>query len=87
MDVFGQIDVLMDDGFNPILLVGNSTISWQAIHGIFIGSKESLFRVYFRSGLVLLNEYRFKPHEVQSWLGLINHIRFVWIWFSNFIRI
>jgi len=27
MDVFGQIDVLMDDGFNPILLVGNSTIS------------------------------------------------------------
>ena len=68
---------LMDDGFDLILLVGSSSRSGQAIHGMFLGSKENLFRVYFRSGLVLLNEYRFRPHEVQSWFGLINHIGFV----------
>jgi len=78
MDAFSQIDVLMDDGFDPILLVGNSTRLGQAIHEMFLDNKESLFRVYFRFGLVLLNEYRFRPHEVQSWLGLINHIKFVW---------
>jgi len=34
-DTFGQIEVLMDDGFDPILLVGNSTRSGQAMHDIF----------------------------------------------------
>jgi len=33
----------MDDGFNPILLVGNSARSGQVIHEIFLGSKESFF--------------------------------------------
>jgi hypothetical protein len=30
-DAFSQIEVLMDDGFGPILLVGNSVKSGQAI--------------------------------------------------------
>jgi hypothetical protein len=61
----------MDDGFGPIFLVDNSARWGQAIHGKFLGSKESLFGVYFGSGLVPINEYGFGPHEVQSWLGLI----------------
>jgi hypothetical protein len=36
-----------------------------------LGSKESLFGVYFGSGLVPINEYRFGPYGIQSWLGLI----------------
>jgi len=36
-----------------------------------MGSKESLFGVYFESGLVLVIEYGFGTHGVQSWLGLI----------------
>jgi hypothetical protein len=41
------------------------------MHEMFLGSKESLFGVYFGSGLVPINEYGFGPQEVQSWLGLI----------------
>ena len=51
--------------------MGNSTRSGQAMHEMFLGSKESLFGVYFGSGLVPINEYRFGPHGVQSWLELI----------------
>lgn len=57
----------MDDGFNPILLVGNSVKLGQTIHEIFFGSRKSLFRVYFGSHLVYINEYELKSHEVQSW--------------------
>jgi predicted Zn-dependent protease with MMP-like domain len=70
-DVFGQIEVLIDDVFDPIILMGNSTRSGQVMHEMFLGSKESLFGVYFGSGLVPINEYRFGPHGVQSWLELI----------------
>jgi hypothetical protein len=59
----------MDDRFSPILLVGNSARSGQAMHEIFLGSKESLFRVYFGCGLVPINEYWFGPHGVQIGLG------------------
>jgi hypothetical protein len=41
------------------------------MHEIFLGSKESLFRVYFGCGLVPINEYWFGLHGVQSWLELI----------------
>jgi hypothetical protein len=41
------------------------------MHEMFLGSKESLFGVYFGYGLVPINEYGFGPQEVQSWLGLI----------------
>jgi hypothetical protein len=41
------------------------------MHEMFLGSKESLFRVYFVSGLVTINEYRLGPRGVQSWLVLI----------------
>jgi len=61
----------MDDGFGPILLVGNLAKSGQVMHEIFLRSKESLFEVYFGYDLVYINEYRFGPHGVQSWLGLI----------------
>jgi hypothetical protein len=70
-DAFSQIEVLIDDEFDQILLVGNSTRSGQAMHEMFLGSKESLFGVYFGSGLVPINEYRFGLHGVQSWLELI----------------
>jgi len=46
--------------------MGNSIRSGQAMHKMFLGSKESLFRVYFGSGLVTINEYRFGPRGVQS---------------------
>jgi hypothetical protein len=36
-----------------------------------MGGKESLFGVYFGSSLVLINEYKFEPHGIQSWLRLI----------------
>jgi len=39
--------------------------------GLFMGGKESLFGVYFGSSLVLINEYKFEPHGIQSWLRLI----------------
>lgn len=65
-DAFGQIEVLIDDGFSLILLVGNSTRSRQAMHGMFLGCKGSLFGVYFGSDLVPINENRFGPHGVQS---------------------
>ena len=39
-DAFGQIEVLIDDGFSLILLVGNSTRSRQAMHGMFWAAKE-----------------------------------------------
>jgi hypothetical protein len=61
----------MDDGFGPILLVGNSARSGQTMHKMFLGSKESLFEVYFGSSLVPINEYKFGPQGVQSWLGLV----------------
>jgi len=37
-DPFGQIEVLMDNGFDPILLAGNSARS-RAMHGMFLGRK------------------------------------------------
>jgi hypothetical protein len=61
----------MVDGFDPILWVGNSTKLGWAIDEMFLGSKESLFEVYFGLDLIPINEYGFGPHEVQSWLGLI----------------
>jgi hypothetical protein len=70
-DAFDQIEILMDVGLDPILLVGNLATSGQAIHEMFLDSNESLFEVYFGSGLVPINEYRFGSHGVQSWLGLI----------------
>jgi hypothetical protein len=47
-DAFGQIEVIMDNGFGSILLVGNYVRSGQAIHETFLNSKESLFGVYFQ---------------------------------------
>jgi hypothetical protein len=44
-DAFGQIEILMDDGFDPILLVGDSATSGEVMHMMFLGSKESLFGV------------------------------------------
>jgi hypothetical protein len=41
------------------------------MHEMFLNSKESLFGVYFGSGLVPINEYRFGLHGFQSWLELI----------------
>jgi hypothetical protein len=61
----------MDEGFRSILLLGNSTRSGHAMHVMFFSSKESLFGVYFGSGLVPINEYGFGSYGVQSWLGLI----------------
>jgi hypothetical protein len=65
----------MDDRFDPILLVGNLARSRQAMHGIFSGSKESLFGIYFGYDLVPINEHEFRLHRVQSWLGLIKMLR------------
>jgi len=56
----------MDDGFGTILLVGNSDRLGQAMHKMLLGSKESLFKVYFGSSLVPINEYKFGPQGVQS---------------------
>jgi len=49
----------MDDGFDSILLVGNSTRSGHSMHELFLGSKESLFGVYFTSSLVSIHGNRF----------------------------
>jgi hypothetical protein len=70
-NAFDQIEVLMDDGFNPIVLVSNSIKSQHVMLEIFLASKESLFGVYFKSDLVPINKYEFGPHGIQSWLGLI----------------
>jgi len=70
-DAFSQIEVLIDDEFDLILLMGDSIRLGQAMHEMFLDSKESLFGVYFGSGLVTINEYRFGPRGVQSWLELI----------------
>ena len=56
----------MDDKFGPILFVGNSSKSGQAMHKMCWDSKESVFGVYFWSDLVPINEYEFGPQEVQS---------------------
>ena len=56
-DAFGQIEVLMDDGFGLIFLVSSSARSGEAMYEMFLGSKESLFGVYFRYDLVPINEY------------------------------
>jgi hypothetical protein len=74
-DAFDLIEVHMDDGFNLIFLVHNSVRSGQAMHVMFLGSKKSLFGVYFGSGFVIINEYGFGPHGVQSWLELIKILR------------
>jgi hypothetical protein len=74
-NAFGWIEILMDDGFDPIILMGNSTKSGQAMHEMFLDSKESLFKVYLGSELVSINENEFRPHEIQSWLGLIKMLR------------
>jgi hypothetical protein len=70
-DAFDQIEVLMDNGFGPILLVGNLARSGQTMHEMFLDSKESLFGVYFGSDSVPINEHWFGPHGVQSWFELI----------------
>jgi hypothetical protein len=44
-DAFDQIEVLMDDRFNPILLVGSLAKCGQAMHEIYLGCKESSFGV------------------------------------------
>jgi hypothetical protein len=36
------------------------------MHRMSFCSKESLFRVYFGSDLVPINEYGFEPYRVQS---------------------
>jgi hypothetical protein len=41
------------------------------MYEMFLGIKESLFRVYFGSDLVSINEHGFGPHRIQNWLGLI----------------
>jgi hypothetical protein len=41
------------------------------MYEMFLGNKEILFRVYFGSDLVPINEYEFGSYGVQSWLGLI----------------
>ena len=46
-DALSQIEVLMDNGFDQIILVGNSSRSGQVMHEMFFGSKKSLFEVYF----------------------------------------
>jgi len=74
-DAFGQIEVFMDNGFNPIFLVHNLARSGQAMHVMFLNSRESLFGVYFGSGFVISNEYGCGPHGVQSWLELIKILR------------
>jgi len=61
---FGQIEVLMDDGFNPILLVSNLATLGQTMYEMFLGSKNSLFGVYFWSDLVPINKHEFGPHVV-----------------------
>jgi hypothetical protein len=38
-DAFGQIEVLMDDRFDSILLVGSSAKSGQTILKMFLGNK------------------------------------------------
>jgi hypothetical protein len=38
-DAFGQIEVLMDDGFDSILLVGSSAKSGQTILKMILGNK------------------------------------------------
>jgi len=45
------------------------------MHEMFSDSKESLFKVYFGSELVPINENGFKPHEIKSWLGLIKMLK------------
>jgi len=39
-DAFDQIEVLMDDGFDPIVLVSNSIKSRHVMHDMFLASKE-----------------------------------------------
>jgi len=68
-NAFSQIEVLMDDGFNSILLVGNSARSGQVIHEIFLDSKESFFLVYFEFDLTPINEYGFRPQRSKVGLG------------------
>jgi len=40
MDVFGHIDVLINDRYDPILLVGNSARSGQAMHDSVLAVKK-----------------------------------------------
>jgi len=56
----------MDDGFDSILLVSILARSGQAMHKMFLDSKESLSEVYFGSDLIPINEYEFGSHRVQS---------------------
>jgi hypothetical protein len=45
----------MDNWLDPIFLVGNLARSLLAMHEMFLGDKEILFRVYFGSNLVPIN--------------------------------
>jgi hypothetical protein len=67
-----QIEVLMH---SISFLMGNSARSGEAMHEMFLGSKKSLFGVYFGSDLVPINEYGFGSHKVQSWFELIKMLR------------
>jgi hypothetical protein len=51
-------------GFNPILLVSNLATFGQTMYEMFLGSKNSLFGVYFGSDLVPINEHEFGLHVV-----------------------
>ena len=65
-NIFSHIKVLMDNGFDLIIFMVNSAKSFQSIHEMFLGNKESLIGVYYGSNLVCINECGFGSHEVQS---------------------
>jgi len=53
----------------------HSTRFEQPVHGADLGNKVSLLRVCIKSNLGHVNEYKFGPHGIQSWLGLIRVLR------------
>jgi hypothetical protein len=65
-----------DDGFSPIFFMVHSAKSGQPMYGFDLGSKVSLLGTCIRSDLSYINEYRFVPHRVQSWLGLIKILKY-----------
>ena len=64
-----------NDRFDPISLMVHSAKSCYSIYGFDLGSKIGLLGACIRSDLSYINEYEFRPHEVQSWLGLIKMLR------------
>ena len=74
---FDKIEVLLDDGFNPILLVGNLVRLCQCIHEMFLG----INKVYLECilGLILfilmnmsLGNIRFKVRDVDQSRNTVN---------------